>query len=164
MVFVGDSAGGGLCLASLLALKDQGEPLPAAAVAYSPVTDFLCTGKSYQTNLKKCLAPAGSAQAFGRHYAGGHDPGLPYISPLYGELEGLPPLLLYAGEYETLLDDAVRFAEKAQKAGVDITLRVGEGMFHCYPACAPLFPEATDAMEDICSFIIRNLDMLKVQD
>ncbi|MDA8212998.1 MAG: alpha/beta hydrolase [Clostridia bacterium] len=156
IVFVGDSAGGGLCLATLLALRDQGIPLPAAAVAYSPVTDFKCTGESYRTKAKVCLAPEGTAPAFAKHYAGDNDPGLPYISPLYGDLHGLPPLLIYVGEDETLLDDSTRFAEKAKDAGVDITLKVGEGMFHCYPAMAPLFPEATQAMEEICTFIKKN--------
>jgi len=153
IVFVGDSAGGGLCLATLLALRDQGISLPAGAVAYSPVTDYKCTGESYRTNAKVCLSPAGIAPAFAKHYAGDKDPGLPYISPLYGDLHGLPPMLIYVGGDETLLDDSLRFAEKAKTAGVDVTLRVGEGLFHCYPACAPLFPEATQAMDEICAFI-----------
>lgn len=153
IVFLGDSAGGGLCLATLLALRDQGIPLPAAAVAYSPVTDYKCTGESYRTKAKVCLSPEGMAPALAKHYAGDKDPDLPYISPLYGELQGLPPLLIYAGEDETLLDDSTRFSEKAKAAGVDVTLRVGKGMFHCYPAMAPLFPEATLAMDEICAFI-----------
>lgn len=157
IVFLGDSAGGGLCLAALLALRDQGIPLPAAAVAYSPVTDFKCTGESYRTKAKVCLAPEGMATALARHYAGDEDPGLPYISPLYGELQGLPPLLIYAGEDETLCDDSIRFASKAKAAGVDVTLKIAEGMFHCYPAMAPLFPEATQAMNEICTFINRRI-------
>lgn len=157
IVFVGDSAGGGLTLATLLALRDKGTPLPAAAVTYSPVTDFLCTGESYVTKAKVCLSPEGMAAALAKHYAGDKDPGLPYISPLYGKLEGLPPLLIFAGEDETLCDDSVRFAEKARSAGVNVTIRIGEGMFHCYPAMAPLFPEATQALDEICSFIKKHL-------
>jgi len=153
IVFVGDSAGGGLGLATLLALRDQGTPLPAAAVAYSPVTDFTCSGDSYRTKAKICLSPEGMATALAKHYAGDEEPNLPYISPLYGNLQGLPPLLIYAGEDETLCDDAIRFAAKAKAAGVNVTLRVGEGMFHCYPAMAPLFPEAAQAMKEICAFI-----------
>ncbi|MFZ5643718.1 MAG: alpha/beta hydrolase [Bacillota bacterium] len=156
IVFVGDSAGGGLCLATLLALRDQGMPLPAAAAAYSPVTDYKCTGESYRTNAKLCLAPEGTAQAFAKHYAGESDPGLPYISPLYGDLHGLPPILIHVGGHETLRDDSIRFAEKAKAAGVDVTLRVGEGLFHCYPACSPLFPEARQAMDEICTFINKH--------
>lgn len=158
IVFVGDSAGGGLCLATLLALRDQGTPLPGAAVAYSPVTDFKCTGESHRTKLKVCLSPEGMAPALAKHYAGDQDPSLPYISPLYGELQGLPPLLIFAGEDETLCDDAVRFAEKAKAAGVNVTLKIGEGLFHCYPAMAPLFPEAVEALEEICCFINKHIN------
>lgn len=134
-------------------------PLPAAAVAYSPVTDLKCTGETYNTKAKICLSPEGMAQAIAIHYSGDKDPGHPYISPLYGDLAGLSPLLLFAGEDETLCDDAVRFAGKAQAAGVDVTLRIGEGMFHCYPAMAPLFPEATMALKEISSFIRKHLNI-----
>jgi acetyl esterase/lipase len=157
VVFAGDSAGGGLCLATLLALRDKGLPLPAAAVALSPWTDLRCTGASYRKNAGKCLSPDGTWTAFSKHYAGDHDPGLPGMSPLYGDLRGLPPLLIFAGEDEILLDDSVRLAEKAKDAGVDVTLRVGKGLFHCYPVCAPLFPEATQAMDEICSFLKNHL-------
>lgn len=157
IVFAGDSAGGGLCLAALLALKEQDLPLPAAAVALSPFIDLKCTGESLVTNADKCLAPPDSWHACARHYAAGQDMGHPWISPLYGDLAGLPPLLIYAGENETLLDDSKRFAQKAQSAGVEARLEIGRGMCHCYPACAPLFPEATRAMADICAFIRQNL-------
>lgn len=153
LVLAGDSAGGGLCLATMLALKDQGLPLPLRAAVYSPVTDYTCSGESYRTNVRKCMAPEGSARAFARHYAGDQDPGHPYISPLFGDPSGLPPLLIYAAEDETLRDDAVRFANKARAAGVEVALRVGKDMFHCYPAMAPMFPEATRAMAEICAFL-----------
>lgn len=153
IVFAGDSAGGGLCLATMIALRDQGIPLPAAAVALSPWTDLKCTGASYKTNAGSCLSPEGMWTVCSKHYAGDNDPGLPYISPLYGDLHGLPALLIYAGGDEILLDDSVLFAEKARAAGVDVTLRVGEGMMHCYPLAAPLFPEATQAMDQICAYI-----------
>ncbi len=157
IVFIGDSAGGGLLLASLLALRDRGLPLPAGAVAYSPVTDFTCSGKSYLANIKKCLSPPGMGLACGRHYAGGEDVTNPYISPLFGDLHGLPPLLLFAAGDETLRDDAARFADKADDAGVDVRLIVGEGLFHCYPAMAPLFPEAAEAMDKISAFIKQHI-------
>ena len=157
IVFAGDSAGGGLCLATLLALRDQNIPLPAAAVAVSPWTDLKCTGESYQSNAGKCLSPEGTWTAFSKHYVGEHDARLPWISPLYGDLHGLPSLLIYAGADEILRDDAIRFAQKAKEAGVEVIVRIGEGMFHCYPVCAPLFPEATRAMEEICAFIKTHL-------
>ncbi|MGE5398196.1 MAG: alpha/beta hydrolase [Chitinophagales bacterium] len=157
IVFLGDSAGGGLVLAALLAIRDSGLPLPSAAVAFSPVTDYTCSGESYITKAKVCLSPPGCAPAFAKHYAGNTDPAHPYISPLFGDLAGLPPLLMFVGDDETLLDDSRRFAEKARAAGVEVTLNVGKGMFHCYPAMAPLFPEATQAMAEICTFIRTRL-------
>lgn len=153
IVFAGDSAGGGLCLATLLAVRDGGMPLPAAAVALSPWTDLKNTGESLRTNAAKCLSPTNSWIACANHYLGDQDPGNPYASPLYDDLRGLPPLLIFAGGDETLRDDSTRFARKAKDAGVDVTLKVGEGMCHCYPVCAPLFPEATQAMAEVCAFI-----------
>lgn len=153
IMIVGESAGGGLCLATLLALRDQGIPLPAAAVALSPWTDLKLTGESHRTKAQVCLSPKGMSTVCSKYYVGDNDPCLPWISPLYGDLHGLPPILIYVGEYETLLDDSTRFAEKAKAAGVDVTLRVGEGMVHCFPLLAPLFPEATQAMDEICAFI-----------
>lgn len=157
IMIVGESAGGGLCLATLLALRDQGIPLPAAAVAMSPWTDLALTGESYKTKTKVCLSPRGMATVCSKYYAGENDPRLPWISPLYGDLHGLPPLFISVGTDETMLDDSTRFAEKAKAAGVDVTLRVGEGMIHCYPLLAPLFPEATQALDEICAFIKSHL-------
>lgn len=157
IVFAGDSAGGGLCLATLLALRDQSLPLPSAAVVLSPWTDLKCAGESYRSNARKCLSPEGTWTAFSKHYVGDHDPRLPWISPLYGDLHDLPPLLIYVGGDEILRDDSLFFAEKAQKAGVNVTLRVGDGLFHCFPVCAPLFPEATQAMDEVCTFIKNHL-------
>ncbi len=138
-MIVGESAGGGLCL--------------AAGVAISPWTDLKLTGESRRTRAKVCLSLKGMAEVCVKYYADEHDPGDPWVSPLYGNLHGLPPLLINVGDYDTLLDDSTRFAKKAQVAGVDVTLRVGEGMIHCYPLLAPLFPEATQALDEICAFI-----------
>jgi acetyl esterase/lipase len=157
MVIVGDSAGAGLTLALLLGIRDQGLPLPAAAVAASPWTDLLLTGDSYRSNRYKCLSPLDMSVICSCYYSGGHDPAAPYISPLYGDLRGLPPLLIMAGGDETMRDDSVSFAEKARKAGVDVTLRVEKGMGHCYPFMAPMFPEAVAAMAEIGEFIARHI-------
>lgn len=153
IILAGDSAGGGLCLALLLALRDADIPLPGAAVALSPWTDLACSGSSYRTNAEKCLSPTGCWQAFSRHYCAETDPRTAWISPLYGDLHGLPPLYISVGSDEILRDDSLRFAEKARAAGVDVTLKVGEGLFHCYPVCSPLFPEAVIAMNEIAAFI-----------
>jgi epsilon-lactone hydrolase len=154
IVFAGDSAGGGLVLAALVALRDQGLPLPAGAVALSPWTDLKCTGESLKTNIPvDTLTWRDSWLVFSQHYTAGQDAGQPWISPLYADLGGLPPLLIFAGGDELLRDDSTRFAEKARAAGVEVTLHVGQGMFHCYPACAPIFPEATQAMQEIGEFV-----------
>ncbi len=153
IIIAGDSAGGGLCLAALLTLRDQGIPLPAAAVALSPWTDLALTGESYQTKLKASIDPPGMSIVCSKYYAGENDPRLPWISPLYGHLRGLPPIFICVGTNETMLDDSTRFAEKAKAADVDVTLRVWEGMVHCFPLMAPLFPEATQALDEVCAFI-----------
>jgi epsilon-lactone hydrolase len=153
IIIVGESAGGGLCLATLLALRDQGIPLPTAGVAMSPWTDLALTGESYRTQLNGSIDPPGMSMVCSKYYVGDHDPYLPWISPLYGDLHGLPPLFICVGTYETMLDDSLRFAEKAKAAGVDVTLKVGEEMIHCFPIMAPLFPEATEALDEICAFI-----------
>ncbi|MCR6630706.1 MAG: alpha/beta hydrolase [Magnetospirillum sp.] len=154
VVFMGDSAGGGLSLATLLALRDRGGPMPARAVTLSPWTDLTCGGASYTANLGvEALAPRDCWLVFSAHYAGGVDAVHPLISPLHGRLEGLPPVLIHVGGNEVLLDDSRVFAQRAEAAGVDVTLRVGKGLFHCYPACAPLFPEAEAAWAECCDFI-----------
>ena len=157
IVLMGASAGGGLVLASLLALRDQNIPLPVAAVAISPWTDLKLTGESHRKNEKLCISPPGMSRVCSKHYVGDHDLEDPYISPLYGDLRGLPPLFIIAGSYEIMLDDSTRFAEKAKQAGVDVTLRVGDKMMHCYPLMTPFFPEATQALEEIVGFIRFNL-------
>ncbi|MBN2007774.1 alpha/beta hydrolase [candidate division KSB1 bacterium] len=154
IVFVGDSGGGNLVLATLLALKEKNIPLPAGAVTLSAWTDLTNSGESFHSNSEVDSLCWKDAQiVFSKYYAGDNDPSHSLISPLFGDLAGLPPLLMYAGNDELMRDDSTRFAERAQKAGVDVTLRIGEGLFHCYPACAPMFPEATTAMNEICAFI-----------
>lgn len=157
LMIVGESAGGGLCLATLLAIRDQGLPLPAAAVAMSPWTDLALTGESYQTKLESSIDPPGMSMVCSKYYVGDQDPRLPWISPLYGDLNGLPPAFICVGTNETMLDDSIQFANKAKAQGVDVTLKVGEGMIHCYPLMAPFFPEATEALDEICTFIQNQL-------
>jgi acetyl esterase/lipase len=158
IAFMGDSGGGNLVFSSMLALKQQGLPLPAAAVALSPWTDLTNSGESWQFNaVKDTLCWKEAQSTFSRYYAGSNDPKDPLISPLFGDLSGLPPMLIYAGGDETLLSDSTRLAEKAKAAGVDVTLHIGEGLFHCYPACAPMFPEANAAMNEIAGFINKHL-------
>lgn len=157
IIIAGESAGGGLTLATLLYLKDKNIPLPKAGVAISPWTDLSCQGQSYKTKNRVSPAPLNSWHVFAQHYAGEASITNPYISPLFGDLKGLPPLFINAGMDDELFDDGRAFAEKARAAGVDITFRAGEKMLHCYPLLAPMFPEATEAMNEITAFIKKQL-------
>jgi acetyl esterase/lipase len=157
MIIASESAGGGLSLAILLALKERNIPLPAAAVAISPWTDLTCSSDSYSTKNRVSLAALNSWNVFSKYYTGNNPADLPLISPLYGDLGGLPPIFLNSGVDDELYEDGEKFYQKAKQAGVDITFRAGIGMVHCYPLLAPMFREATEAMGEICDFIKRHL-------
>jgi monoterpene epsilon-lactone hydrolase len=153
IVLCGESAGGTLTLATLVALKDKGIALPGGGVAISPVTDLTCSAQSFITNAKKDIAPLNSWSVWTKYYIGDNDPNLPWLSPQKADLSGLPPLLLCVGSNEIHLDDTVNFAKKAKEHGTDATLMVWEGMVHAFPIMSPLFPEAKQAMDNICAFI-----------
>ena len=157
ILIAGESAGGGLTLAILLALKDRAIPMPVAAVAISPWADLTCSSDSYRTKNKVSLAPLNSWLVFSKHYVGAHKADHPFISPLYGDLKGLPPMLINAGTDDELYEDGEKFSQKAREAGVAVTFTKGEGQVHCYPLLAPMFPEATEAMNEIVSFIKKHL-------
>jgi acetyl esterase/lipase len=161
IVVVGDSAGGNLTLALLVALRDRGSPLPGAAVGISPVTDLTGSGPSYQSRAD--VDPVLGGQEIkeennvGRWYAGEHKLDHPWISPLFADLHGLPPILLYVGDHEVLLDDSTRFAKKAYSFGVDVTLVVWPEMFHVFPIIS-FIPEAKKANRQIIDFIRMHQD------
>lgn len=154
IVIAGDSAGGGLTLATLLALRDAGDLLPAAAVCISPWTDLAVTGESMDTKadvdpmIRKAEAIEGA-----KLYLAGADPRTPLASPLYADLSGLPHLLIQVGTHETLLDDSVRLAERARAAGVDVTLEEWEEMIHVWHFFAFILPEAQQAIDRIGQFV-----------
>jgi acetyl esterase/lipase len=160
VIFAGDSAGGGLCLAAMLAIKDlisAGEtslPLPAAGVSISPNTDMSFSGKPNLTSGS--IEPEGMAAYCSKSYAGKNDPRHPYISPLFGDLRGLPPLLIAVGGDEGGLDDSLRFAAKAQIAGVDVKLIVAQGQVHCFPLLPDFIPESKQAMAEIAAFVAKH--------
>jgi acetyl esterase/lipase len=157
ILVTGESAGGGLCLALLLAIRDNDLQMPAAAIAISPWTDLTCSSESYRTKNSVSAAPLNSWTVLSRHYAGGQPYDLPLISPLFGNLTGLPPLFINSGEYDELYEDGEKFHLKALKAGVNSTFRKGTGMLHCYPLLAPMFPEASEAMKEIVVFVRKHL-------
>lgn len=137
----------------LLSLKEQNIPMPAATMAISPWTDLTCSGDSYKTKNKVSVAPLNSWFVFSRYYAGDTPKKSPLISPLFGDLQGLPPIFINSGEDDELFEDGEKFFQKAKEAGVDITFRAGKGMVHCYPLLAPMLKEATEAMQEIKDFI-----------
>ena len=157
ILIAGESAGGGLCLAILLALKEWNIAQPVAAVSISPWTDLTCSSDSYRTKNKVSLAPLNSWTVFSKYYVGDNQATNPLISPLFGDLKGLPPILLNSGADDELYDDGEKFYLKAMSAGVDITFRLGIGMVHCYPLLAPMFAEATEAMDEIIDFAKTHL-------
>jgi epsilon-lactone hydrolase len=154
IALVGNSAGGGLVLASLLALRDAGDPSPVAAVAISPWTDLAATGESITSNTatEVMLDPQGVTDT-ARLYADPDQFRHPLVSPLYGDLHGLPPLLLHVSGSEILRDDAVRFAAAARAAGVDVTIAVVDGMPHVWHLFAGALPEADDALIDLAIWL-----------
>jgi epsilon-lactone hydrolase len=159
IVIAGESAGGGLTLAILLALKERKIESPAAAVAISPWTDLTCASASYLTKNKLSPAPLNSWTVFSKYYVGENQATNPLISPLYGDLKGLPPIFINSAVNDELYEDGEKFSEKARVAGVDITFRAGDGMLHCYPLLAPMFPEASEAMNEIVGFIKKHLKL-----
>jgi len=147
VTIAGDSAGGGATLSTLCALRDAGDPLPGAAYLLSPWTDLTGSGESVITRADADPMIDGSKIAeAGRVYAGDVPLDDPGVSPLFADLSGLPPMLIQTGMDEVLLSDTTRLAERAREAGVEVTLDLAEGMWHVYPAFAPLVPEATEAL------------------
>lgn len=154
IVIAGDSAGGGLTLATLLFLKENELPLPAAAVCYSPWTDLAATGKSNITNTKTDpMLIAHKITEWGKNYAGTKSTQHPLVSPLYGNLKGLPPILIQVGTEELIMDDSIRFAKKAQEAGCNVTLEVWNDMIHVFPKFWRVLPEARQALNRTVQFI-----------
>jgi acetyl esterase/lipase len=150
----GDSAGGGLALGLLLRLRDLGLPVPAGAILLSPWTDLSASGRSVDENRgRDRWFTRRHLEAWAGHYAGDADRRSPYLSPVFGDLSGLPPLLLLAGEDELLLDDARRVHESAARAGVRASLLVGAGMQHDWPLTLPWLAESRHAWKVMRRFV-----------
>jgi monoterpene epsilon-lactone hydrolase len=131
-------------------------PLPAAAVCISPATDLALTGASFSANatVDPVITPE-EAELCLKTYLGDADPRNPLASPLYAKLQGLPPLFIQVGTAEILLDDSLRFADRAKTAGADVTLDVWPDMVHVFAMFAPLVPESQQAISRIGEFIRR---------
>jgi acetyl esterase/lipase len=160
IVVAGDSAGGGLTLATLLAVRDRGLPRPALGVAISPWTDLTLSGDSMASMADRDpMVKRDGLQRMADWYLGDADPRDPLVSPLFGDPTGLPPLLIHVGEVETLRDDAVRFAERATAAGVDVTLEVWPEMIHVWHAFGAAVPESEAAVTRVAEFVAARLGL-----
>lgn len=153
----GDSAGGGLALVCMQALRDDGYALPSGAFLFSPWTDLTNSGESFHTREDEDPSVNRAiTQILADLYRNGADASLPGISPLFGDLTGLPPLLVQVGDFEVLRDDSTRLAERSRQAGVDVDLQVFDGSFHVFQGVAAL-PEAAKALEAVGAFADRVL-------
>ncbi len=154
----GDSAGGGLALAAMMALRDAGEPLPGAAALFSPWTDLAGTGESLRENAEtEAMLPVHLVSEAAALYAGTAPLEHPYLSPLYGDFKRLPSLMILASDSEILRDDALRVASKALAAGVAVECEVWPGMLHAWPVAAPWIREARQAVAAAGAYFARRI-------
>jgi acetyl esterase/lipase len=155
IVIGGDSAGGGLALATMLKLRAEGDTLPVAALLFSPLTDLAGTGKSRAANDKRCAMFFGNGLGFARDlYLGkSGDPHDPLASPLYADLGGLPPLLIHAGSDETLRDDSTQLAERAHDAGVPVELTLWPAVPHVWQLFHRFVPEGRQSLAAASQFL-----------
>jgi epsilon-lactone hydrolase len=155
LAVAGDSAGGGLTVATLLAARDAGLPLPACAVCFSPWADLTQSGATIDTKATEDpMVRKLDLDRWAEAYLGDHDPKDPLASPLFGDLGGLPPLLVYVGSREVLLDDSVVLVERVREAGGDATLHVGEGLIHVWPQFAGMVPEGTETVGEAAAWVV----------
>jgi acetyl esterase/lipase len=164
IAFGGDSAGGGLVMATLLALKNAGDPLPGAAFLMSPWLDLAGTGESLRTRADKdpWFDPANMPEMV-RRYCGDRKPTAPLISPLYGVLSGLPPTLIQVGDHEILLSDSTRRAGRLSDAGVKVVLQVWPDMWHVFQYFVGQMPESLRAIRDIAAFLAEQMQTTGTQ-
>jgi monoterpene epsilon-lactone hydrolase len=159
LVIAGDSAGGGLTVDTLVALRDAGDPLPAAAVCLSPWVDLEQVGESMTTKAEvDPLIQREVGVRWAKVYLGDVHPHTPLAAPLYADLRGLPPLLIQVGTEEALLDDSTRLAERAKSAGVDVEIEVWDDMIHVWQFFAAMLPEGQQAIDRIGEFIRKHMD------
>ena len=154
LVIAGESAGAGLTVATLVALRDAGESLPRAGICLSPWVDLECLGESMVTKGEiDPVVTRDNTLILAKAYLGDTDPRTPLASPLYADLTGLPPLLIQVGTAEILFDDARRLADRARAAGVDVTLEPWDDMIHMWHFFAAMLPEGQQAIDRIGEFI-----------
>jgi len=154
ILIAGDSAGGNLTVASMLKLREEGIPLPAAGVCLSPVTDLTPEAHRRQEFTDPML-PVKALKFNNQAYFGSQDPHNPLISPALGDLRGLPPILVFVGDDEILREDAMHFAKMAEAAGVKVSLEIYPRMWHVWQLFLSL-PQATQALDDMAAFCLAH--------
>ena len=156
IALIGDSAGGGLVGAVLLGARSQGLPLPGAGVCLSPWVDLTNSSASHaERDEVDVMFGHDDAVTAASWYLNDHNPRDPLASPLFGDWEGMPPMLVHAGDHEVLLDDATGFAAVLEDAGVEVDLRIWPGMIHDFQIMYPNYPEAVEGTEAIAAFVRR---------
>ncbi|MFX0029049.1 MAG: alpha/beta hydrolase [Candidatus Hermodarchaeota archaeon] len=159
IIIAGESAGGGLTIATLLKLRDDNKELPAAGIPLSPYLDLAVTGESVKTKADvDPISTEAMLKFCAEQYLGEGDKKNPLASPLYADLKNLPPLYIQVGTAELLLDDAVRFADSAKAAGVDVKLELWDDMIHMFQMFATMIPEGRDAITKIGEFILKSIN------
>ena len=162
MIIAGDSAGGGLSIATVLALKEKSGSLPAAVVCLSPWADLALTGQSHTTKAKaEAILNKDVLREWALCYTDESNLTNPLVSPVHGDFHGFPPLLIQVGSEEILLDDSTLLAEKARSAGVDVTLKIWDGMWHVWQALGGLIPENRKTFEEIGQFVQGQFGSIK---
>ena len=162
MIIAGDSAGGGLSIATVLALKEKSGSLPAAVVCLSPWTDLALTGQSHTTKAKaEAILNKDVLHEWALCYTDESNLTNPLVSPVHGEFHGFPPLLIQVGSEEILLDDSTLLVEKAKSAGVHVTLKIWDGMWHVWQALGDLIPENKKTFEEIGQFVQRQFGRIE---
>jgi len=153
----GDSAGGGLTIATLVAIRDAKLAIPGAGACLSPWVDLEGVGDSMKSKASvDPMVQKDGLLEMAKHYLAGQNARSPLAAPLYADLAGLPPLLIQVGTAETLLDDSTRIAERARKAGMKVTLEPWENMIHVFQVFAPMLDEGQQAIEKIGEFVRAN--------
>lgn len=154
IALAGDSAGGGLTLATLVAIKEAGAPMAAAGVAISPWVDLEALGETMVSKAAEDpLVQRQGVLQMAAAYLAGKDPRTPLAAPLYADLRGLPPLLIQVGTAETLLDDAMRIAQRAREAGIEVTYAEWPNMVHVWHLFAAALDEGGQAIEELGRFV-----------
>jgi monoterpene epsilon-lactone hydrolase len=158
IVFAGESAGGGLAVATLVNARGHGLPLPAAAFVMSPYADLTLAGETMETKREvDPLMSRENLQSRVTDYAAGQDAALGLISPIFADLSGLPPLIIQVGSHEVLLDDAVRLARQAAIADVEVTLDITPGVPHVFQTFSPILDEGAAALDRAGQFLSAHL-------